>query len=150
QNEQMVGNCESGYSCVYQNTICWRDATTPMPMEVHPRVVFERLFGDEATPAEQRAQLRTTGSVLDWVRGQIGSLQKTLDANDRSRVSQYLDSVREIEARIQRAVARSEDLDTELPERPVDVPPEFADHVKLLFDLQVLAYQADVTRVITF
>jgi hypothetical protein len=150
QNEMLVGNCEAGYSCVYQNTISWRNATTPMPMEVHPRVVFERLFGDGGTPAEQRTQLKTERSILDSVNAQIADLQRTLGPSDRYRVSQYLDSVREIEARIQRSEARTSEPDFALPERPVDIPASFDEHVKLMFDLQTLAYQADITRVITF
>ena len=149
QNERMIGNCESGYSCAYQNTISWRDATTPMPMEVHPRVVFERLFGDGATPAEQRSHLRVDRSILDMVTSQIAALRKTLGVSDRSRLTQYLESVRDIESRIQRAEARTDDPALVLPDRPVDIPP-FEEHVKLMFDLQVLAYQTDSTRVITF
>jgi hypothetical protein len=150
QNEHTVGNCEAGYSCIYQNSICWRNATTPLPMEIHPRVVFERLFGDGGTPAEQRQQLRTSRSILDAVTGEIGDLEKTLGTTDRGRLAQYLDSIREIETRIDRAGKRTDALASDLPSRPVDIPSEFEDHVKLMFDLQALAYQADITRVITF
>ena len=150
QNEQMIGNCEAGYSCVYQNTVSWRTPTTPMPMEVHPRVVFERLFGDGSTPAEQRKQLRATGSLLDSVTEHIADLQRSLGTSDRGRLAQYLDSVRDIEGRIQRAESRTEDPTLQLPPRPVDIPASFDEHVDLMFDLQVLAYQADITRVITF
>jgi len=150
QNEQMIGNCEAGYSCVYQNTFSWRTPTTPLPMEVHPRVIFERLFGDGSTPEAQRAQLRNTGSILDSVTSHIADLQKTLGTSDRGRLTQYLDSVREIESRIQRAEARTDDPSLELPDRPVDIPASFEEHTELMFDLHVLAYQADITRVIGF
>jgi hypothetical protein len=150
QNEQMVGNCEAGYSCLYQNTISWKDETTPLPMEIHPRVVFQRLFGDGATPAEQRRHLETSGSILDSVRARIAELQQRLGASDRGRLSQYLDSVREVESRIQRAEQHADDPSLALPPRPVDIPPTFEEHAKLMFDLQVLAYQADITRVISF
>ena len=150
QNEQMIGNCEAGYSCVYQNTFSWRTPTTPLPMEVHPRVVFERLFGDGSTPEARRAQLRTTGSILDSVTDHIADLQQTLGTSDRGRLTQYLDSVREIESRIQRAEARTDDPALELPDRPVDIPATFEEHTELMFDLQLLAYQADITRVIGF
>jgi hypothetical protein len=150
QNEKMVGNCEAGYSCVYQNTLSWRDATTPMPMETHPRVVFERLFGDGGTPAEELEELGTNRTILDSVAERIGDLQKLLGPSDRQRLEQYLDSVRDIEKRIVRSEARTSDLAVALPERPVDIPAEFEEHVELMFDLQVLAYQGDVTRVLTF
>ena len=150
QNEQMVGNCEAGYSCLYQNTTSWRNPTTPMPMEVHPRVVFHRLFGDGGTPAEQRARLRSDRSILDSVRERIADLQQDLGAQDRYRLTQYFESVRDVESRIQRAEARTDDPSLELPPRPVDIPATFDEHARLMFDLQVLAYQADITRVIAF
>jgi hypothetical protein len=150
QNEQMVGNCEAGYSCLYQNTISWKDATTPLPMEVHPRVVFQRLFGDGANAQEVRRQLETSSSILDSVRARIATLEKTLGAADRGRLSQYLDSVRDVESRIQRAETHADDPSLALPPRPVDIPPTFDEHAKLMFDLQALAYQADITRVIAF
>lgn len=150
QNEQMVGNCEAGYSCLYQNTISWRDATTPMPMEVHPRVVFQRLFGDGATPEEQRRHLQNSASILDAVTDRISELRKKLGNSDQGRLAQYLDSVRDIEVRIQRAEAYTEDSSVELPPRPSDIPETFDEHAKLMFDLQVAAYQADITRVIAF
>ncbi len=150
QNEQMVGNCEAGYSCLYQNTISWRNSTTPLPMEVHPRVVFERLFGDGATPEEQRRHLQTSGSILDAVTDRIAELQQRLGTGDQGRLTQYLDSVRDVEARIQRAEAHTDDPSLELPPRPSDIPQTFEEHAKLMFDLQVAAYQADITRVIAF
>ena len=150
QNEQMVGNCEAGYSCIYQNTVSWRDETTPIPMEVHPRVVFQRLFGDGTTPEEQRRYLQTSRSILDSVTGRIAELKKSLGTTDQRRLAQYLESVRDIETRIERAESQTADPSLELPGRPADIPQNFDDHVKLMFDLQVAAYQADVTRVITF
>jgi hypothetical protein len=150
QNEQVVGNCEAGYSCLYQNTFSWRNATTPLPMETHPRVVFQRLFGDGTNREEQRQQLETSGSILDAVTDRFKELSRRLSPGDRARVAQYLDSVREIEMRIQRAEARTEDSSIALPARPSDIPEAFEDHVKLMFDLQALAYQTDMTRVIAF
>jgi hypothetical protein len=150
QNDKLIGNCEAGYSCVYQNTVSWRDAATPLPMETNPRVVFERLFGEGGSPAEEREELRRSRSILDAVNDRIAQLQKALGPIDRQRLDQYLESVRDIEARIERAEARTDDLALALPERPIDIPGAFEDHVKMMFDLQALAYQGDVTRVITF
>lgn len=150
QNERAVGNCEFGYSCVYQNTISWRNPTTPIPLEAHPRVVFQRLFGDGGTPAEQRNQRRTSRSILDSITDRIGELQKRLGPTDRGRLAQYLDSVRDVESRIQRTETKTGDPSLQLPDRPVDIPADFDEYVKLMFDLQILAYQADITRVTTF
>jgi len=146
----VVGACDNGYACVYMNTLSWSSATTPLPTEANPRVVFERLFGDGGTSAERKAELRKAGSILDWVMDDMTRLQQKLGPGDRTRVAQYLDSVREIERRIQMA-ERQDDAD--LPEsldRPIGAPPQWEDHVKLMFDLQALALQADITRVITF
>jgi hypothetical protein len=150
QNEQMVGNCEAGYSCLYQNTISWRTPTTPLPMETHPRVVFQRLFGDGGTAAEQRRQLATSGSILDAVTERLSELTRKLGASDRARLEQYTESVREIETRIDKAEKRTADASVEMPDRPSDIPGAFEDHVKLMFDLQAAAFQADITRVIAF
>lgn len=150
QNEQMVGNCEAGYSCLYQNTISWRTPTTPLPMETHPRVVFQRLFGDGGTAAEQRRQLATSGSILDAVSARLNELTRKLGASDRARLEQYTESVREIETRIDKAEKRTADAAVEIPDRPSDIPGAFDDHVKLMFDLQAAAFQADITRVIAF
>ncbi len=149
-NEQVVGNCEAGYSCIYQNTIAWRNETTPLPMETHPRVVFERLFGVGATRAQQRRELRENRSILYSVTERISDLSRSLGSNDRARLTQYLESVREVETRILKAEQRTEDTTLDLPVRPSDMPGLWEDHVKLMFDLQVLAYQADITRVIAF
>ncbi len=150
QNEQMVGNCEAGYSCLYQNTFSWRNPTTPLPMETHPRVVFQRLFGDGGSPKEQRRQLETSGSILDAVTERLGQLSKKLGPSDRARLEQYTESVREIETRIDKAEKRTMDASVEVPERPSDIPGAFEEHVKLMFDLQAAAFQADITRVIAF
>ena len=146
---QVVGQCDNGYACVYQNDLSWSSPTTPLPAEAHPRVVFERLFGEGGSAADRRAALKRRASLLDWVRDDISRLQNTLGADDRRRVGQYLDSIREVERRIQKAES---DAGDQLPDldRPVGVPASYADHAKLMFDLQTLAMQGDVTRVITF
>lgn len=145
-----VGQCDNGYACVYQNNLSWSSPTTPLPAEAHPRIAFERLFGDGGTAADRRAEMRKNASLLDWVSEDISRLQKKLGPGDRTKVNQYLDTVREVERRIQKAESAS--ADSHLPDldRPVGVPAAYADHAKLMFDLQVLALQADVTRVITF
>src|SRR5262249_2118108 len=147
---QMVGQCDNGYACVYQNNLSWSSPTTPLPAEAHPRVVFERLFGEGGTAADRRAALRKRASLLDWVRDDITRLQNQLGPDDRARVNEYLDTVREVERRIQKAEAAT--ADDQLPDldRPTGVPAAYADHARLMFDLQVLAMQADVTRVLTF
>ncbi len=145
----VVGNCDNGFNCVYMNTLAWSSKTTPLPTEANPRVVFERLFGDGGTAADRKAELRKNGSILDWVTDDMARLGRRLGPSDRSRVGEYLETVREVERRIQKA----EQLDGDaLPEltRPVGVPSDWEEHAKLMFDLQVLALQADITRVITF
>jgi len=146
----MVGQCDNGYACVYQNNLSWSSPTTPLPSEAHPRVVFERLFGEGGGAAERRAALNRRASLLDWVREDIARLQGRLGADDRVKVTEYLDTIREVERRIQKAETLT--LDNPLPDldRPVGVPAAYADHAKLMFDLQLLALQGDVTRVITF
>ena len=139
-------SCDSG-DCFYSNTISWRDPTTPLEMEPHPRVVFERLFGDGGSPASRRAQVRQSGSILDSVAQEALSLERTLGPSDRNKLSEYLDSVRDLEQRIGRAEARGEQAEIDLPDRPIDVPEDFEEYAKLMFDLMALAYQADVTRV---
>jgi hypothetical protein len=147
---QTVGQCDNGYACVYQNNLSWSSPTTPLPAEAHPRLVFERLFGEGGSAADRRAALRRRASLLDWVSEDMSRLQRKLGPGDRTRVSQYLDTIREVERRIQKAEA--ENADNQMPDldRPVGVPAAYADHARLMFDLQVLALQADVTRVITF
>jgi hypothetical protein len=146
---QTVGQCDNGYACVYQNNLSWSSPTTPLPSEAHPRIVFERLFGEGGSPADRRSALKRRASLLDWVRGDISRLQSTLGADDRRRVGQYLDTIREVERRIQKAENADSDQLPDL-DRPVGVPTSYAEHAKLMFDLQVLAMQGDVTRVITF
>ena len=139
------GSCDSG-DCFYINTISWRNETTPNPTEDHPRVVFERLFGDGGSSAQRLALAKSTGSILDSVTEEANDLARTLGANDRGKLGEYLDSVREIEQRIQNMESQAS-KSVELPDRPVDIPVSFEEHAKLMFDLQVLAYRADVTRV---
>ena len=138
--------CDSG-DCFFSNTISWRTASTPNPMEPHPRVVFERLFGEGGGAALRMAEMRKTASLLDSVRGEISMLQQRLGAGDRTKLGEYLTSVREIEKRIQLAEASGELSEIALPDRPTDIPEDFDEYAKLMLDLQVLAYQADVTRV---
>ncbi|MFN0169836.1 MAG: DUF1552 domain-containing protein [Bryobacteraceae bacterium] len=145
-----VGQCDNGYACVYQNNLSWSSPTTPLTAEAHPRIAFERLFGEGGSSAERIAELRKGASLLDWVRTDIARLQRELGPSDRTKVSHYLDSVREIERRIQKAEAEAGSSQLPDLDRPVGVPAQYADHARLMFDLQVLALQADVTRVITF
>src|SRR5687768_1022471 len=146
----LAGVCNNGYACVYQNCLSWSSPTTPLPSEAHPRSVFERLFGEGGNAAARRAALRGRASLLDSFSGDIARLKHRVGAPDRVRVDQYLDSVREIERQIQRAEAGAMDNDMPDLDRPVGVPAAFADHAKLMFDLQILAFQADITRVISF
>ena len=146
---EVVGQCDDGFACVYQNNLSWSSPTTPLPYEAHPRKVFARLFG-EGTPEERAKTLKKKASLLDRVRTDIARLQRELGSVDREKVDQYLDSVREVERRIQIAEAGVADNPNPDMERPVGVPADYADHLKLMFDLQVLALQADITRVITF
>jgi hypothetical protein len=147
---QMVGQCDNGYACVYQNNLSWSSPTTPLPAEAHPRVVFERLFGEGGSAADRRAALRKRASLLDWIRDDATRLQNTLGPEDRARVGQYLETVREVERRIQKAEAGTPDDQMPDLDRPAGVPAAYADHARLMFDLQVLAMQGDVTRVMTF
>ena len=146
----LAGQCDNGYACVYQNNLSWSSPTTPLPSEAHPRIVFERLFGDGGTSAERRAALRNRASLLDSVMDEFTQLNNQLGAADRARLAQYLDTIREVERRIQRAEANARDNPLPDVERPAGVPASYADHARLMFDLQVLAFQGDVTRVITF
>lgn len=145
-----VGQCDNGYACVYQNNLSWSSPTTPLPAEAHPRVAFERLFGDGGSPKDRRADLRQDASLLDFMKDDIARLQRKLGPGDRSRVSQYLDTVREVERRIQKAEAATAESPLPDLDRPVGVPASYREHARLMFDLQVLAFQGDVTRVITF
>ncbi len=148
---QTTGQCDNGYACVYQNNLSWSSPTTPLPSEAHPRIVFERLFGEGGTLAERRAALRKRASLLDWVTEDIASLRRELGPADQARLGEYLDTVREVERRIQKAEAdaATSSLPVDL-ERPLGVPAAYTDHAKLMFDLQVLAMQGDITRICTF
>jgi hypothetical protein len=140
------GACDSG-DCFYINTVSWRNESTPNPTEQHPRIVFERLFGDGGNAAARQARVRARTSILDSVREEASRVANSLGSGDKAKLGEYLDSVREIEQRIQHV--ESQPLDIELPERPTDVPASFDAHTRLMFDLQALAWQADVTRVFT-
>jgi hypothetical protein len=146
----LSGVCNNGYACVYQNCLSWSSPTTPLPSEAHPRIVFERLFGEGGSAAARRAALQGRASLLDSFSEDIARLKRRVGVPDRVRVDQYLDSVRAIELQIQRAEARAvDDLMPDL-DRPVGVPTDFGEHAALMFDLQVLAFQADITRVVSF
>ena len=145
-----VGQCDNGYACVYQNNLSWSSPTTPLPSEAQPRIVFETLFGDGGTPQQRAAAMARRASLLDAVTSEIKRLKTRLGSGDRNKVDQYLTSIREVERRI--AQAESNAKDNPLPDldRPVGVPPAYADHAKLMFDLQLLAFQGDITRIVTF
>jgi hypothetical protein len=148
---EFVGGCDPGYSCAYTNTLCWRSPTTPIPMENNPRALFERMFGasDTTDPAARLARAQKDRSILDAVSQDVARLVTGLGAADRRKLTEYLDAVRDVERRIQKAEeASSQELPTLA--RPVGIPATFEEHYKLMTDLQVLAYQADKTRVITF
>ena len=148
---ETLGACDAGYSCAYTNTIAWRTATTPLPMENDPRAVFERLFGstDSTDAAARLARIRQDRSVLDYVGDRVAGLQQTLGPGDRTKLDQYFDAVRDVERRIHRAEEQS---DREIPlfEQPAGIPDTFEAHSRLMFDLLALAYQTDLTRVGTF
>ncbi|MEO8256398.1 MAG: DUF1552 domain-containing protein [Acidobacteriota bacterium] len=146
--EDATLSCGDGLSCAYRDTISWQGPTSPLPMQNNPQVVFERLFGDGATDAERRARRQQSVSLLDSVRGEASALQRRLPAVDRNRVDQYLNDVREIERRIEQA-AKKASSDVTLPDAPTGIPKDVEEHIKLMFDLQVLAWQADITRVTT-
>ena len=146
-----LGSCGGDYACAYMNTISWRNPTTPNPMELNPRAVFERLFGgDGATAAERMARLQDNLSLLDGVTASAKDLSKTLDAHDRARLTDYLDNVREIERRISQAEKKNSESELVAPETPAGIPDSFEEHAKLMFDLWALAFQGDITRVTTF
>ena len=147
----LTGACGYGYSCVYANTISWSSPTTPLPMERDPRVAFERLFGDGATPEQRAARRRANASILDAILDKIDRLEMGLGASDRARLDDYLEDVREIEQRIQRVeAANAGTVARELPAAPIGVPDSWTEHVNLMFDLQVLAFITDTTRIVAF
>jgi len=145
-----IGSCDGGMSCVYETSLSWSSPTTPLPSEANPRVLFERLFGDGGSAADQLAALREDSSMIDFVSEDIAHVQRKLGPGDRNKLSQYLDTVRELERRIQKAEEQMSK--SEMPDlnRPIGAPSAYGDHAKLMFDLQVLAWQADITRIITF
>ena len=151
ESGETAGACDVGFACAYTNTISWRSANTPLPTENNPRVVFERLFGDSGStdPKARRARIEQDRSVLDSVIQEAGALKGSLGAADGVKLVEYLDAIRDVERRIQRAEEQS---GRELPvvDHPAGVPDSFDEHVRLMCDLQVLAYQADLTRVVTF
>ncbi len=146
----LVGSCDVGFSCTYMNTISWSTPTTPMPMEINPRVVFDRMFGDGATPAERLQRIERQLSILDVVSGQMRKLQGGLPANDRNRVTEYLETIREIERRIQISEKQNGNAKLDVPPSPTGIPDDHEAHTKLMFDLMAIAYQADITRISTF
>ncbi len=145
----LIGACDRDYGCIYMNTLSWRTPTTPMPMEINPRKVFERMFGEGGSAADRMARAEADRSVLDAITHQVADLQRVLGAKDRRTMNDYLESVREIERRIQVA-ERQQQLDLDLPPAPVGIPYDFEEHIRLMYDLLALAYQADITRVATF
>ena len=146
--EEVALSCGSGYACAYSNTISWKTPTTPLPMENNPQVVFEKLFGDGSNNADRQARKQQSRSLLDSVMEQVAGLQRDLPAGDRVRLSEYLDDVREIERRIQKAENQIP-AGLTLPDAPVGVPEAFDDHFKIMFDLQVLAFRTEITRIAT-
>lgn len=147
---QMVGQCDNGYACVYQNNLSWSSPTTPLPSEAHPRLVFESMFGEGGGVEERRVALRRQASLLDSMAEEISRLKRDVGEADRRKVDQYLESIREVERRIKKADSDVNQGQLRDLERPLSVPASYEEHAKLMFDLQVLALQGDITRVITF
>ena len=151
ENVDQAGGCSYGYSCTYTDSISWASPTQPLPMTRDPRTVFDQLFGVGATPRERAERRAEDRSILDWLGTATARLKRELGAADRARLSAYLDEVREIERRIQRVEAKNASGEPrELPEAPIGVPDSFSEHVKLMFDLQALAFASDITRVFAF
>jgi hypothetical protein len=144
-----IGGCDTAYSCAYMNTISWKTPTTPLPMEINPRVVFERMFGRPGTRAQRLERMQEDRSILDSVRDDVSDLQKRLGSKDRARLSEYLDHVREIEERIQRTEKQASTR-VEAPDAPIGIPDSFDEHALLMYDLAAVAYEANITRVITY
>ncbi len=151
ENVDQAGGCAYGYACVYTDTISWSSPTQPLPMIRDPRVAFDQLFGAGGTPEARAARQKASASILDFIVGEVAQLKRELDATDRQRMERYLEDIREIERRIQRVVARNTSGEMrELPGAPAGVPDSFEEHVKLMFDLQALAFESDMTRVFSF
>jgi Protein of unknown function (DUF1552) len=144
--EELGLNCDADFTCAYRNTLAWKTATLPLPMENNPQVAFERLFGDGSTDAERAARRAEARSLLDSVIGQVASLRADLPAADRTRLADYLDEVREVERRVLQVDSRLSS-GVELPEAPVGVPDGFEAHLNAMFDLQVLAFKTEITRI---
>jgi len=144
-----IGGCDTAYSCAYMNTISWKNETTPLPMEINPRVVFERMFGRPGTSAQRLARMEDNRSILDSVRQEASDLQKSLGTRDRARLNDYLDNVREIEQRIQKAEKNAKTEQT-VPDAPIGIPESFDEHASLMYDLAAVAFEANVTRVFTY
>lgn len=149
-NSNMIGVCDGTSSCTYLDVMAWSDPDTPLPNQINPRVVFERMFGSGGTPEERVARMQADKSLLDAVMRSAGHLQKDLGHADRVRIDDYLENLREVERRIGNLEARAEDMTLDVPDAPVDIPELYADHVGLMYDLQALAFQSDTTRVTTF
>ncbi len=149
EDKNIAPLCDEGYTCAYLNTLSWSSATTPLPNENDPRLIFERLFGEETSPEERLLRIKQDRSILDATTGSINQLLSRVGAKDRLKVDQYLTSIREVETRLQRIEkqAMSSPVSTEEFERPLGVPEKFEDYIRLMFDLQVLAFQGDITRV---
>lgn len=147
----LAGSCDTGYSCAYTNTISWRSPTTPNPMEVNPRAVFEHLFGeaDSTDPAARLASLNEQRSILDYVAADVSRLKGGLGPSDSRKLTEYLEAIRDIERRIQKAEEQSATMKLPEMERPSSIPEEFEEHAKLMIDLMVIAYQTDMTRVVS-
>jgi hypothetical protein len=151
ENVDQAGGCSYNYACVYTDTISWASPTEPLPMIRDPRAAFDQLFGVGATAAERAENRRTDSSILDWVTGEVARMSKGLGPDDRRRLDQYLTDIREIERRIQRVEASNASGEPrDLPGAPMGVPDSFSEHVKLMFDLQAVAFAADLTRVFSF
>jgi hypothetical protein len=145
------GACDYGYACVYADTISWASPTAPLPMTLDPRMAFENLFGDGGTPQERLARQKVNSSILDWISHDVSRLQKGLGQSDRNRLNAYLDDVREIERRIERIEKYNASGEARaLPAAPLGVPDSYEEHVKLMFDLQALAFMTETTRVSAF
>jgi len=144
-----IGGCDTQYACAYMNTMSWRTPTTPLPMEINPRIVFERMFGRAGTSAQRMERMGTDRSILDSIRQDAADLQLGLGPQDRDRLNEYLENVREIERRIQRAEKQAA-TEIKVPDAPIGVPESFEEHVGLQFDLLALAFEADITRVFSF
>ncbi|MGH9324517.1 MAG: DUF1552 domain-containing protein, partial [Vicinamibacteria bacterium] len=151
ENVDQAGGCTYGYSCIYTDTISWSSPTDPLPMIRNPRVVFDQLFGDGGTPEERAERRRTDRSILDWITGEVARMKRDLGQEDRARLDEYLENVREIERRIQKIEQHNASGEVrELPDAPIGVPDSFDEHAQLMFDLQAVAFTSDMTRIFSF